>query len=250
MTSDQKQPVKHAILLAAGKGKRLLPHTQNTPKPLLPVDGRASLDIIFESLAAAGITSATVVTHYLEEQIADYIRKQTWIADVCRCHQTVMDGTANAVQQALAQSEQNGVQVAINDESPILVSATDYLTAHDFYSEFLNFHASHNAHISVSLKRVPEAELAKRSSVETTDDGRVLRIVEKPAAGKAPGKHSANLMFVLPATVKTYLQDVKQSSRGEFEVQDAINAMLDAGYEGRGLLQETPKEWGPEMAGK
>jgi len=202
MTSDQKQSVTHAVLLAAGKGKRLLPHTLDTPKPLLPVKGRASLDIIFESLAAAGISSATVVTHYLEEQIADYIQKQTWIAEVDQCHQSVMDGTASAVQQALEQSDHNGVQKAMSDDTPLLISATDYLTEHDFYSEFLNFHASHNAHISVSLKRVPEAELTKRSSVEISDDGRVQRIVEKPTAGKAPGKHSANLMFVLPATVK------------------------------------------------
>ena len=250
MTSNQKQAVKHAILLAAGKGTRLLPHTLETPKPLLPVNGRASLDIIFESLAAAGITSATVVTHYLEEQIANFLFQQTWIARVSQCHQEVMDGTASAVRQALTQQQQEGWLKNSDDELPLLVSATDYLTAHDFYSEFLDFHTSHKADISISLKQVPQAELAKRSSVEISEDGSVRRIIEKPAAGKARGKHAANLLFVLPAKVSTYLPDVKMSSRGEFEVQDAINAMLDDGYQGRGLLQETPKEWEPQMAEK
>jgi len=249
MTSDQKPPIKHAILLAAGKGTRLLPHTLHLPKPLLPVDGRASLDIIFESLAIAGIESVTVVTHYLEEQIADYLKQQNWLKEVSQCHQEVMDGTASAVLQALQQQTSQSQAKGTDSEFPLLITATDYLTAHDFYAEFLNFHASHSAQISVSLKRVPKEELSKRSSVEISDDGNIRRIVEKPPEGEVPGKHAANLLFVLPARVHDYLKDVKKSSRGEFEVQDAINAMLKDGHQGRGLLQDTPREWEPNMTG-
>ena len=64
---------KVAVLLAAGRGKRLRPHTDHTPKPLLPINGRPTLDFVLEAVIKAGIERVCLVTHHLEEQIHDYI---------------------------------------------------------------------------------------------------------------------------------------------------------------------------------
>ena len=60
-----------AIILAAGLGTRLRPHTLTTPKPLLPVRGRPILDWALGALPAA-VDRVLVVTHYLGEQIEAY----------------------------------------------------------------------------------------------------------------------------------------------------------------------------------
>lgn len=58
-----------AIILAAGRGLRLRPLTEDIPKPLLPVGGKPILNYTLESLAAAGVEAVALNTHHLGEQI-------------------------------------------------------------------------------------------------------------------------------------------------------------------------------------
>lgn len=60
--------IRHAIVLAAGRGERLRPHTDHTPKPLLPVRGRPLIEWHLQALAAAGIREVVVNTAWLEAQ--------------------------------------------------------------------------------------------------------------------------------------------------------------------------------------
>jgi bifunctional UDP-N-acetylglucosamine pyrophosphorylase/glucosamine-1-phosphate N-acetyltransferase len=72
------------VILAAGKGTRMLPLTEYTPKPLIKVLGRPVLDYIVEALPPE-ITELILVTNYLEEQIKEhcgaefYGRKVTYV---------------------------------------------------------------------------------------------------------------------------------------------------------------------------
>jgi len=57
-----------ALILAAGRGERLRPHTDRTPKPLLPVRGKPLIEWHLEALARAGVREVVVNTAWLEEQ--------------------------------------------------------------------------------------------------------------------------------------------------------------------------------------
>lgn len=233
-----------AILLAAGRGKRLRPHTDLTPKPLLAWKGRPTLDWILDSLESAGIQRVVLVVGHLKEQIIEYsvIRQQLKPSMTLSCiEQKTLDGTAGAVSIAL-------------DANPewfrdsFLVTATDYLVDERFYPDLLAFHRQHAADISVSLKKVPEAELSKRSSVAYTGDFDITEVVEKPADGKAPSPYSANLIYVLPAQIASLIHRVAPATRGEREIQSAVNQYLANGHGARGLLQPTPDEWVPAQS--
>ncbi len=60
-----------AVVLAAGDGGRLGPHTTYTPKPLVELGGRRIIDYTLESLRAAGVKEALVVTGYRSEQVME-----------------------------------------------------------------------------------------------------------------------------------------------------------------------------------
>ncbi len=242
--------VTQAVLLAAGRGRRLRPHTDKTPKPLLPVAGKPTLDLYFESLVAAGVQRAVLVTHHLSEQVVAYAENvpMRFGLQCSTVYQNELNGTASALQAVMSSGSIELVNGYDKNASPaFLLMATDYLVAPDFINDFLTFHASHYADISVSLKRVPEAEISSRSSVRFGDDEHITEIVEKPAPGCAPSDLSANLAFIMPPGVCDHLNAVAASARGEREVQSAINAFLAQGGTARGLIQSPPSEWSPGL---
>jgi MurNAc alpha-1-phosphate uridylyltransferase len=63
-----------ALVLAAGYGQRMRPLTDQLPKPLVRLGGRALIDHVLDRLAEAGVTCAIVNVHYLPEQIEAHLR--------------------------------------------------------------------------------------------------------------------------------------------------------------------------------
>jgi len=63
-----------AVLLAAGRGKRLGDLTAHTPKPLLDIAGSPLISHIVDALASAGLANFIVVTGYLEDQIEQWAK--------------------------------------------------------------------------------------------------------------------------------------------------------------------------------
>jgi MurNAc alpha-1-phosphate uridylyltransferase len=78
-------PPKTAMVLAAGLGTRMRPLTDNMPKPLVKVAGRALLDHVLDRLADAGVERAVVNVHHFAEQIVAHVasrkRPQITISD-------------------------------------------------------------------------------------------------------------------------------------------------------------------------
>src|SRR5262249_46495547 len=85
-----------AIILAAGLGTRLRPHTEKTPKPLLPVRGRPLLDWTLGALPAA-VDRVLVVVNYLAEQIETYLAGQKHFASWQVVRQDKPRGTGDAL---------------------------------------------------------------------------------------------------------------------------------------------------------
>ncbi len=65
--SRSESPISHALVLAAGRGERMRPLTDHTPKPLLPVHGKPMVVWHLEALAAAGVRQVVINTAWLED---------------------------------------------------------------------------------------------------------------------------------------------------------------------------------------
>lgn len=62
----------HAVIMAGGKGERLRPLTDNTPKPMLPLGGKPIIEHNIDRLISFGIDTITISVRYLSEQIISY----------------------------------------------------------------------------------------------------------------------------------------------------------------------------------
>src|SRR5262249_30223545 len=87
-----------AVILAAGLGTRLRPHTLQTPKPLLPIQGRPILDWSLAALPPT-VHRVVVVVHYLADQVESYLRSQKHVRDWTTIIQDKPQGTGDALRQ-------------------------------------------------------------------------------------------------------------------------------------------------------
>ncbi|MFW6183797.1 MAG: sugar phosphate nucleotidyltransferase, partial [Chloroflexota bacterium] len=98
---DSKRPPQRAIVLAAGRGKRLIPYTNQCPKPLLEVDGRPILSYVLEALSAAGVQEVCLVAGYLGQQIESYVNGgRPWGIQTTMRWQHEPKGTGDALRLA------------------------------------------------------------------------------------------------------------------------------------------------------
>lgn len=84
------------VILAAGKGTRMRPLTEHTPKPLVKVNGEPLLDHIAKVLPSA-VDQIIIVTGYLEDQIKEHCGKEFFGRKVTYIHQAEQKGTAHAL---------------------------------------------------------------------------------------------------------------------------------------------------------
>jgi MurNAc alpha-1-phosphate uridylyltransferase len=103
MISERKKTPRTAMVLAAGLGTRMRPLTDNKPKPLIAVAGKALLDHMLDRLADAGVETAVVNVHYLAEQIERHTALRKMPRVVISDERGQLLGTGGGVVKALAQ---------------------------------------------------------------------------------------------------------------------------------------------------
>lgn len=191
--------------MAAGKGKRLRPVTEQWPKPVLPIDGRPVVATLVRDLSAAGCTHVTVVTGHLAEQV------ETLLGDgadfgvpITYARQPAPDGSADAVRRALA----DGAQL------PALVTGADQVFTMGTIDWFLQ-----------EWDGAPGAIAARRGRPPV--DARLAKVfVDAEELTSVP-------LWGLGAELVPFLDDL---SGPPYELADAFGRALDAGGEVRGVV--------------
>jgi NDP-sugar pyrophosphorylase family protein len=197
-----------AVILAAGLGTRLRPHTNTIPKPLLPVQGRPILDWIIAALPPQ-VDHLVVVTNYLAEQVDAYLAGQTHIKQWTTVRQDVPRGTGDALRVCKPHVTSDRLMVLNGDD---LYGAAD-----------LALLASKPAGILAH-----PVEAGRKWGVvfpKENDPGILDRLVEKP---DMDGPALANIgAYVFPSEV--FDIELKLSKRNEYEITDAVDVLAKRG---------------------
>ncbi len=233
------QKPETAVLLAAGRGLRLRPYTDLTPKPLLLVNGRPTLDYVLTASAEAGVKNVCLVTNYLSEQIERYVGDgSAWKLKAVYCRQTHLAGTAHALQTAVSE-----YPAFFAREKSFFLTATDYILPPDYLTNLITAHHENDTDMVISLKKLQPDEILARSSVQFRQNGYIGKIIEKPSPDNISNPFVASLTFILPGAILDYFQHMETSPRGEYEIQSVINQMLQDGFSACGHAQAAPLEW-------
>jgi UDP-N-acetylglucosamine diphosphorylase / glucose-1-phosphate thymidylyltransferase / UDP-N-acetylgalactosamine diphosphorylase / glucosamine-1-phosphate N-acetyltransferase / galactosamine-1-phosphate N-acetyltransferase len=219
--------IHRAVLLAAGKGTRLGSLTENFPKPLLHVGGKPIIVRILDGLIAAGIDEVTIVTGHaatiLETELGNGAESGMQIRYV---RQESLDGTARAI--CLAREH-------VGDE-PFFVSWGDIVVRRENYRNVVRASRLADAVIAVNEVDDPFAGAA----VYFDEDGVVARIVEKPAKGTSTTRWNNAGLGILTAAIWPEIGRLQPSPRGEYELPQAISALVASGARVRAVPIEGP----------
>lgn len=122
----------NAFILAAGHGKRLRPHTLETPKPLIKVDGRPMIDQALEKLAAIGVTDCVVNTHYLAEKLQAHLQNRNAAPRIILSHEPDLLDTGGGIKNAIHHFAQPFFVLSGDSvwEEPVDQPALGFLAAH------------------------------------------------------------------------------------------------------------------------
>jgi glucose-1-phosphate thymidylyltransferase len=209
------------LILSGGRGTRLRPITHTSAKQLVPVANKPVLFYGIEAMAEAGIEEVGIVIApetggEIEQAAGDGSRFGVRISYIL---QDKPLGLAHAVLTAESFLEQ----------SPFVMYLGDNLLQGGI-SDLVAAFREHLPDALILLTRVPDpenygvAELARASPGEV---GRVVRLVEKPADPRTDLALVGVYMFT--PEIHDAARALAPSARGELEITDAIQQMVDAG---------------------
>jgi glucose-1-phosphate thymidylyltransferase len=204
-----------AIVLAGGKGTRLRPITYNTPKQLIPIANRPVLHYVLTRLQEVGIKEVgMIIAPETGDQIKQAVARDDWDFEVTYITQEEPLGLAHAVQAA---------RDFLADESFIMCLGDNLIG--ESITGFIEQFNKAKSDALVLLKEVADPRMLGVAEVD--EQGRLKRLVEKPEV--APSNLALVGLYIFSPSIHEAISHIKPSGRGELEITDAIQQLLDAG---------------------
>ena len=217
------------VILAAGKGKRLQPVTPARTKAMAPVAGKPIVARVFDLLVQNGVREIVLLVSPDDEAIQPYFAQHT---------------PPGVRVTFVVQHERLGMAHALGLVAPhlhgdFIMSACDNLVPPEHVAALIATYRREQANATLSLMEIDIAHSASTGIVEwkAGAEGRLIRrIVEKPQPHEAPSNVSSLPLYVFAPKILDYLPQVKPSPRGEYELQDAIQLLINGSGRVTGVL--------------
>jgi glucose-1-phosphate thymidylyltransferase len=204
------------VVLAGGTGSRLYPLTRVTNKHLLPIYDRPMIYYPLQILVDAGIDDILIVTG--GSSAGDFLRllrngKDFGLHQLNFAYQEGESGIADALRLAEHFASEQKICVVLGDN---IIEGDIRQAAQQFEKQ--------ERGARILLKEVPDPE---RFGVPVFEDGKIIRIEEKPRVPASP--YAVTGIYFYDSTVFARIRDLKPSGRKEYEITDVNNSYLRDG---------------------
>ena len=230
-------PITKAVIAAAGSGTRFLPATKAIPKEMIPLIDRPIIQYVVEELAASGIEDVVFVSRWDKKVLEDHFDQHPTLEDALSAtgKQHYLEATrrpAELVNAAYIRQHGpygNGTP-ALNagrlmGDAPFVYAFGDDLVSSDvpFTRQLIDQYRL-TPGVILGAQRVPRAEVPNYGMIETDENLRVTRVVEKPAPADVTSTLVGFGRYILPPEVVDILAKTPVGKDDELWLMDAIDA--------------------------
>jgi UTP--glucose-1-phosphate uridylyltransferase len=236
------EKIRSAVFPVAGRGTRFLPATKASPKEMLPIVDKPLIQYAVEEALDAGATKLIFITGSSKRAIEDHFDSDPVLEKaltdagkdevVSLIRDIVPDGVTCIY---IRQGEPLGLghavlcaRPAVGDE-PFYVHLADDLIDGDppCLSQMAAEHARHGGSV-VAVETVPQEDTSSYGIVEidTADDDRITKIIEKPSPEDAPSNLAVVGRYLLDPAIFDKLETTGRGAGGEIQLTDAIADLL------------------------
>ena len=211
------------VIPVAGSGTRLRPHTYSQPKSLLFVGGKPMLAHVLDPIVKLDPEQVIFVIGYLGDQIRDYVR-ENYSFPATFITQDKLLGLGYALHLAVNEISEGDLLVILGD-TIIDSDLQQFIKAGD------------------NVLGVLPVEDPERFGIVTVENGRVTKLVEKPSQTDSNLAIIGLYYFKEVAPIKAALAGhvlSGRTTRGEIQFTDALQIMLEEGYE---FVTSQVEEW-------
>jgi glucose-1-phosphate thymidylyltransferase len=216
-----------AVVLAAGRGTRLIPLTHDRSKAMMPIAGKPMVARVLDMLAAGGAARFIVVAHPGRPDLPRYLRASSRADRIHLIYQEQRLGMAHALECAAP-------QVLEWEPGEFLLASCDSLYPKGHVARLVARHRRDVLDATLTLMWMPPKK-ATASAIVVFRDGFVTDIIEKPRPEEIPssGEHQEALgapsLYTVSSGILDYLPRVAPSCRGEREFPDALRLLIEEG---------------------
>ncbi len=225
-----------AMILAGGRGSRLLDLTNKVAKPAVSYGGKYRIvDFPLSNCANSGIDVVGVLTQYESVLLNSYVASGgRWGLDTndsgvfvlpprekADANLDVYRGTADAISQ-------NIDFIDNYDPEYLLILSGDHIYKMD-YSKMLKYHKEHNADATIAVIGVPMKEASRFGIMNTDEEGKIVEFEEKPANPKSNLASMGIYIFNWKTLRKLLLSDMKNPESNHDFGKDIIPTLLNDG---------------------
>jgi len=204
-----------AVILAAGKGTRLRPLTEDKPKVLVEVDETPLIEYAFDSLIDIGVSEFVVVVGYKKEQIMERYDDAYEGVPITYTHQREQLGLAHALLTA---------EPYVDDDFMLMLGDNVFEAN---LGDVVNRQAEERADAAFLVEEVPWEEASRYGVCDTNEYGEITRVVEKP--DDPPSNLVMTGFYTFTPAIFHACHLVQPSDRGEYELPDAIDLLIQSG---------------------
>jgi UDP-N-acetylglucosamine diphosphorylase / glucose-1-phosphate thymidylyltransferase / UDP-N-acetylgalactosamine diphosphorylase / glucosamine-1-phosphate N-acetyltransferase / galactosamine-1-phosphate N-acetyltransferase len=220
--------IDKAVILAAGRGKRMREMTAELPKPMLEVRGKPVLQYIVEGLRDAGVRKFLIVVGYRADAVRNFFGDGSRNnIDIKYATQVTQDGTGRVVDLAKD----------FVGNTPFILAYGDILIDPANYERIVDLTDGVEAIVSVTRGE----DVSKGGAVFVNERMELVDLREKPQPGEPTSPWYNAGFYVFRPSIFEFTAKLKPSPRGEYELTDAIRELAQSAHKVQAL--ELTGDW-------
>ena len=232
--------VKKCIIPVAGMGTRFLPATKATPKEMLPIIDKPTLQYIVEEAVASGIEEILFITSPYKNSVMDHFDKnfelESRLKESGKFDKLHMIENVSSLAKFyyMRQGEPMGSGHAINlaksfvGDEPFAVMYGDDLMKSEVpvLKQLIDIYEEKDCNV-IGVQEVDPSIVYKYGIIEYDDEeGKIKDIIEKPSVEEAPSNHAGLGRYIVKPEIFDELENLKRGAGNEYQFTDGMKALM------------------------